>query len=456
MKKTFLYVVLSVASLSAAVAQNHVIESAAIALRDNQLNDAKQFIDEASLNESTSNSPRMWMTRGHIYTAISGSAEYAYLDSNASYTGLQSYINCLKVERPEKKKKYTPEVLGTAEYLEYYSLNIITAASNTYNKGLYYYQQSDYAKTLKFWSLVLDAYEADTTGGTSKNMGVEKNSIIGNCASVAMAAGDTAQAKVYLNTMVNDPKYLSANAYIQLSWLALNEGDTAAALAVIDKGRAKMPDNKDLFNQELSIYTQMGRTDILVGKLDEVIAAEPNNILYLFYRGTIVSEDAYKIMKKGQEYSDQAYEIRKNYKKATKAADKNKLKAELDQAIANRDSIYTITGAMLAKAEKDFKEALLIDPVYFDALFNLGILYFNSNEEYTVKNNFLELSETKKSEEYMALRKANYEKALEQLLKAYEVNPEDENVLKAIQSTYAQLGNTEKSEEFRLKRPGQQ
>ncbi|HYG15056.1 MAG TPA: hypothetical protein VEC12_04820 [Bacteroidia bacterium] len=456
MKRTFLYVVLSVVSLSAAVAQNHVIESAAIALRDNQLNDAKQFIDEAALSASTSNSPRMWMTRGHIYTAISGSAEYAYLDSNASYVGLQSYINCLKTERNERKKKYTPEVLGTAEYAEYPALNIVSAASNAYNKGLYYYQRSDYAKSLEFWSLVLDAYVADTTGGTEKNMGVAKNSVLGNCASVSLAAGDTAQAKKFLTTMTDDPKYLSANAYIQLSWLALQDGDTTAALKVIDKGREKMPDNKDLFNQELSIYTQMGRTDILVGKLNEVIAAEPNNTLYLFYRGTIVSENAYKIMKKGQEFSDSAYEIRKRYKRATKAADKNKLKAELDQAVANRDSIYKITSDMLAKAESDFKEALLIDPVYFDALFNLGILYFNSNEEFTVKNNFLEMSETKKSEEYQAWRKANYEKALEQLLKAYEISPEDENVLKAVQSTYAQLGDNEKSEEFRLKRPGQQ
>lgn len=447
MKKAVLTLLASACVALASNAQNYRIEDALSEIKNGNYSVAKEAIDEAAANSSTSNSPKMWKVKGDVYYYIAVDTNYSHIDANASYVSLESYIKCVEVEKPEKKKKYTPEALNAMVY----------SAGAVYNKAFFFYEKSEFAKSLQYFEILLTAYDTDTTNNTQKKL-VPKNDIVQNCANIAIKANDNAKAQKYLQDMINDPKYLSANAYVQLSYMYLEGGDTTKALDIIDKGRKKIPDDKTLFNQELSIYTQLGKIKILLTKLTEVLKNEPNNTLYLFYRGAIVNDNAIKLMETAPQYSDSASEARKNAKKATKPADKKKYTAQMDAFIAQRDSIYNVTKGMFADAEKDYNEALLIDPYYYDALFNMGVMFFNMNKELVDKYNFIDVySKTADAEEKEVKdqMQALYKKALEYLEKAYEIKTDDDGLRLALQQTYSQLGNNEKSEEMRKQRTGE-
>lgn len=433
---------------SAAFSQGFVIESAIINLKEGNLELAKGHIDNAAKHSSTSNSPKMWKVRGDVYYAIATDSNYVALDREAAAVSLQSYINCVKVERGERKKPYTEEAIA----------GMANACAASYYRAAYYYEAEDYNKSLEYWELMLTAYETDTTNSIEKQLSIPKNDLVQNCANIALKAGNKTLAKKYLQRMIEDPRYLSANAYLQMSFMQLEDGDTAAALATIEKGREKLPDDKNLFNQELSIYTQRGQIEILLNKLSEVIQSDPNNITYLFYRGAIVNDKAVTAMEKAPQYTDSASDARSKMKRAAKPADKNKYKAQMEMFEKKRDSVYAESNKLYAAAEKDYLDALLIDPNYFDALYNIGAMYFNKNKELIDKYNYIETSEpgaAKRLEELEKQMKEGYNKALEYLLKAHEVNSEDTDVWLSLQQTYAQLGNKEESERFRKMRMGE-
>lgn len=448
MKKRVVLTLVTALISVGAFAQNYRISTAEISLRDGNYETAKEDIDAAAENPKTSNSPWMWKVKGDVYYAISIDSLYTHLAPEAASISVKSYINCITVDKTEKKQKYTEDALK----------GLRQACISAYYRAYALYQQTDYVKALEYYELLISAYDTDTEGGVAKTLQQAKNDIVQYCANLAIKMNDKVQAKKFLNMMIDDPKYLSANAYLQMSSMMMEDGDTTGALAIVDKGRKKIPDNKDLFNQEIAIYSQLGKTNILVEKLSEVIEAEPNNILYRYYRGTIVSDMASKIMEGGPAFSDSASASRRKLRLSKTPADKKKYQTEMDAFIKTRDSIYTLAMAQFDLAEKDFNEALLIDPNYFDALFNLGVLHFNKNKVLVDKYNYLDLNapganeESKKLEDAM---KAGYEKALEQLLKAYDVQSTDQGVLLALQQTYSQLGNKEKSEEFRKLRTGE-
>jgi hypothetical protein len=444
-KKLVLFFLLATLALGAN-AQKYKIANAEISLRNGDPGTAKLDIDEAALSPSTSNSPYMWKTRGDVYYAIARDTTFTNLDPEASKVSMVSYIKCIEADKLEKKQKYLKDALDA----------IPEAGVTVYLKAYAYYSEGNYAKSLEFWQVLLDGFNADTTERIAKRLQVAKNDVVQNCANMAIKMEDKTTAKKYLNMMIDDPKYLSPNAYLQLSFMMMEAGDTTKALEVIGKGRTKIPDNKDLFNQELGIYTALGKTNLMIKKLSEVIENEPNNTLYLYYRGTLLSDQAFKTMESGYRYSDSASASRKKLKSAKTPADKKKYQAEIDKWLAVRDSIYTISTEKFDGADKDFSEALLLEPTYYDALYNLGVLYFNKNKILVDKYNYLEYSEAQtKGKALEADMKVVYEKALGILLQAYDIKPTDDELLRAIQQTYSQLGNKEKSEEFRMLRSGE-
>lgn len=421
------WVALSIANLAA---QNYKIEDAIINKDNANYELAKADIDEAAANPSTANDPKMWKVRGWVYLGIGSDTNYSKLDADAMFVSLTSFINCVTVEKFDKKKRHTPEALESMP----------SAASGCINKSYYYYEKDKFQKCLDYWELVLKAYEVDTTGNTQKL--VPKNDLVQNCATIALKMGDKKKAIGFFQRMIDDPKYLSAGAYLQMSAMLMEEGDTAKALEIIQKGRTKIPDDKSLFNQELSIYTQQGKIEILLQRLNEVIETEPNNILYRFYRGAIVNDQAVKIIDMAPQWSDSAAASRKDMKKAKNDLEKKKHQAKMDKFIARRDSIYAVAAPLFDAAEKDYNEALLIDPNYYDALFNLGVLHFNKTKEIIDRYNYLDnTNDTKKmAADLDAQRIAQYEKAKEYLSKAFEINPDDKSLLLALQQTYSQLG----------------
>lgn len=452
MKKILIALILFVGISTTIKAQRILIEDAKRELGYGNYEEAKRKIDLAFTDMADKYLVRGHFIRGQVYYFIAVDTNYTYLDSNAAYVSLNSFINCVKEEKGEDKKRYTSSVLVADERG---MVDITSAAYAVYTKAYSHYSNRDYANTLKYWDLLVKGYEVDTLGNIQKVLKQSKNDVIQNSASVALSDKQNERALKYLSRLTNDPMYLSSKAYIQLLLLELEKGDTTKALEIIAQGRKKIPDDKQLFNQELNLYTALGKTDILVKKLDEVIKNEPNNILYLFYRGNIFYEDAVKTSAKAALYSDSASEARSGIKRTADPAKKKRLKENVPKFLGIRDSGFAKAEYLFKKAEKDYKEALLVDPYYYDVLFNIGVMYFNKRTILATKYNYLDgfdMSNKKKADELNKEIKATVNKALEYLLKAEEVKSDDYNLLHAIQMAYAQLDNNEKSQEYREKK----
>ena len=96
------------------------------------------------------------------------------------------------------------------------------------------------------------------------------------------------------------------------------------------------------------------------------------------------------------------------------------------------------------EAKADYIKAIELKPDYFDALYNLGALYFNQGAETNNQANDLPLNEAKKGEELRAKADELFKGALPHLEKAHELNSSDKNTMVSLKNIYARTGDTEK------------
>lgn len=212
-----------------------------------------------------------------------------------------------------------------------------------------------------------------------------------NSALAAMGAGLTEKSKEYLNKLIIY-KYNDPDIYRRLANILKVEKDTTQALAILEQGRREFPTNNPLMIDELNIYLLRGEANKIVDKLKEATAADPNNKQLYMVLGT-----AYDNMKNPDE------------------------------------------------AEKAYKRAVEIDPVYFDAWYNLGAMYYNLGVEDVKYANNLPASKQQEYERVAARAQGHFDKALPYLEKALELSPNDRNTLLSLKEIYARNGEEAKS-----------
>ena len=117
--------------------------------------------------------------------------------------------------------------------------------------------------------------------------------------------------------------------------------------------------------------------------------------------------------------------------------------------------VHSFTGPIydqegnIEMAEKDYLEAIDLNPNLFGANYNLGALYFN----YGVKLKD-EASNTSSDAKYRALTKQandNFTKALPYMEDAFNLNREDRNTIISLKQLYALKGDYDKSNEMKKK-----
>ena len=140
-KKTITAVL--IASTTVVMAQSNQVQNASNYLRNKEFDKAKIAADAASVHESTSNNPKLWMYRGKIYQEIYFAKEPTIraLDAEAEEKALESYIACLKFD---KDNYYKDEVKGL----------IVQATAAASNKANMYSQAKEYDKALRCYDLI--------------------------------------------------------------------------------------------------------------------------------------------------------------------------------------------------------------------------------------------------------------------------------------------------------------
>jgi tetratricopeptide (TPR) repeat protein len=124
--------------------------------------------------------------------------------------------------------------------------------------------------------------------------------------------------------------------YGSLSNISMQQGDTTAAIAHISKGRERYPDDLSLIFNEANIHIFSGNVEKAREVLDLAISKDPENPNLYFAFGA-------------------------NYDKMA------------------QDTTYTLEERQFAYREAidAYQKAIELEPNYFDAIYNLGVLYFN-------------------------------------------------------------------------------
>lgn len=173
-------------------------------------------------------------------------------------------------------------------------------------------------------------------------------------------------------------------------------GKAEEAQKVIDEGLAKYPDDQALITDKVN--SQLGADDLggAEGNLLKMIEAQPDNANLRFALG----------------------------------------------------SVYDTKGEK-EKAEEYYQKAVDLDPEYFDAVYNLGALYFNKAVEMNTSCNDIPPSQISKYNKCMADTNKMFDKSLPHLEKARELKSDDPNTLQSLMQLYARKGETEKYDEIK-------
>ncbi len=390
MRKIAIYGVLAVSLLAAepVLAQKSKVTTAVIAMRGGDLNKAKSAINEAANHDATKIDPDTWMYRGQIYKAISQSDKFRAAEPNAFDEAFNSFVKGIELDTRNKNADIRNEMKEMA--LMYYDLG-----SNAYNG-----QKYDIA--FKNFSNYLVAINTLDAGRRSEIEKLLRDNKI-DPQSAKLYAGYSAQqiknnekALQFYNELA-DAKYNEPLIYIYLSDIHKTSGDTAAALAALDKGMANVTDKKSLLIDKLNIYITRGQTKEALQLGQDALKLDPQNTSLIIAMGNIY--DRLKMTKEAQEMYDRA---------------------------------------------------LAVDPNNLNTNYSIGISFFNQGAEKYNQSN--ETRDMKKSNALLAESKENFKKSIVYLEKALAANPEDKGMMKdiltSLKEMYLKLDNEAKFNEY--------
>jgi tetratricopeptide (TPR) repeat protein len=200
--------------------------------------------------------------------------------------------------------------------------SMLNVAIGLYNSGYTSYTAGEYGKAYEDFKAALPLMKYDVDGLLKTN-NLNAEVLEQMMAYSAMNNGEDKKAMTALSGLISKGSIEMA-VYANLARLELKNGDTTKALEVIQKGKAINEQDKTLINMELDIYLKQGRSQELIAKLNAAIDEDPGNTIYYFARAI-------------------SYEGL----------------GQLDKAAADYDKI------------------LEIDPRYYDAAYNKGVMYLN-------------------------------------------------------------------------------
>lgn len=199
---------------------------------------------------------------------------------------------------------------------------LLNVAIGLYNRGYTAYKAEEYDKSYTAFGLALPLMKYDVNGLLKQN-NLTPEVLEQMMAYSAMNDGDDDKASKALQNLI-DKGSIDPAIFTSLAQLKLKGGDTTGALATIQAGKEINSTDKSLINFELDVYLKQGRSEELIAKLGAAIDEDPGNTIYYFARAT-----SYERLGKTKE------------------------------------------------ASADYDKILEIDPEYYDARYNKGVMYLN-------------------------------------------------------------------------------
>lgn len=439
MKKALILVGIGLMSLQL-MAQRPKVNDARQYWQFEEFAKAKKAIDEAVKHESTKDYDKAWLYRGDIYKTLAliklnsykfkreiDSAkikEYANLSDNPIKEAFESYQNCIKYDdRGRREKEANAGMADLVSYQFNYSNfayqdaiekgtgkikdpSLMVKAYNEYQDFFKYYEQIP-EKNQKLFKATLMASE------------ISLKDVQLTMANAAFYGQD------YDNAIKEYEKLVAENiddylVYRNLSKVYVEKGMLDKAKQLWDTATEAFPENKEITLDEAIFYQEIGETDMLMTKLDEAIALDPENAsLYNVLGGIYV----------------QLVVNSNNAKSEDKEED---VLPEADKKM------------YFEKAEEMLKKAQELNPTEISNYTQLATLYLSEGFVYYNENQNLGISQadikkskvlTEKYKKYFNLSSDNFQKALE-------INDENLFALKQLKRIFTLLGDLQTAQEY--------
>ena len=362
---------------------------------------AKENIDLASEHPDTKDKASTQITKGQIYLQlyeanrrIQEEKLMSISDPNKrTFAAFQNtptaeleiaYQSFLKGKTLDLKGDYTTELKLLTNIGIYFN-----------NTGRADYNAKKYPEALAAFE---HAYEISGSSDTT---------VLYFCATSAELAKEYSKAKGYYQKMT-DAKLGGGNTYSSLVNVYLMMQDTIGGMAVLKKGRTDYPNDINLVISETNYFLKTNNSKEALNNLNIAIQAKPTDANLFLVRGNIFDNLA-----NPKDASGKDLEKPKDYESNIKMA------------------------------ELDYKKAIEIRPGYFDALYNLGVLYFNQG---ALLNKLADgIKDNAKYNVANAKADQQFSNAMPILEKALEANSKDRNTMIALKQIYTRLAMLEKA-----------
>jgi hypothetical protein len=362
------------------------------------LNTAKEKIDAAFKTDGEfKNEYKTWIAKAQIYQSIAENPVLGVKNLNAVDEAYQAYSK--SVDMTTKKTEKETAITG------------LTACATLFNnKAVVSFENKDYMAAFKSFENILAIKESLSKLGSltildDKEAYKETLYSTALCANLANEKG--AAIKYYEKVYeMGEPKSDLYNEMFNL----YNATDEAKAVKILEEGRGKYPADAGLLFSEINYFVKKGKLNEVESRLKEAIAKEPDNVsLYLTL---------------GKVYDDLS------------------VQTGLDAKTA---------GGFSAQAEQNYKTAIEKDANNFQALYNLGALYFNKAATKINEMNNLPFNEQAKFDAMDKEVKVLIDLALPYFTRAEKIDPKDQSTLVALKQIYAQKGDTTKANEYKAR-----
>lgn len=384
-KQTFLFVFAAVLTLSAYAQKKPKINKANSARESGELAEAKSIIDAAIEHEKTKDDAKTWYYRGLIYATLdtTSNEQFSGLTDNALEEATKAFDKASELD-PDEKGLYVTGDMGipvlmdqqvNGYYSYYYNTAVEAFSSNEYETAVSNFENAAYI--IK-----------DDTGAVVN-------------AAFAAHNGELYDAAIKNYRAAMDRGAQSIDLYYNLlNILVAAKKDNDAALALVNEGLEKFPNDPVLTKNRINLLINMDKVEDAKADLKNAIKAEPENPDLYFTLGVLLEETE-----------------------------------DIDGAI------------------EAYKKAIEVKPDHFESNFNYGVILINAANDVIKEVNKLGMSKAdqKKAREMQPVIEDKLQAALPQWERVYEINPDETQAIETLAYIYNQLGMKEKYKEMSSK-----
>ncbi|MEM8585870.1 MAG: hypothetical protein AAGF87_16455 [Bacteroidota bacterium] len=382
-----------------------------------KLQEAADQLNIAMTDNEVASSYEFLSTKGKVYAAILQQQIFAY-SLGTDLSGLPQ----VEAAGAQAAEAYMAATTATDKRGKMRSAmrGLSDMQQNLSNGGLYALQNEDLATALANLSMASQVHDfLKENGEDSYYDGLEDQSTLARetyyagLSALLMENYDVAEP---LYQKAQEMEYDDAGVYDGLFRIAQAQENEEAAIAYLQEGREKFPDDNALLFNEINYYLAKGELNVLLDRLSTAIEREPENEGLYTTLGSVYDklyQDAFSEgdMETSQEYFEQA----KSY----------------------------------------YEQTLELNSGNATAIYSLGALFYNRganlSQELDALADDLSREGQARYEEVTAAVNAEFEQALPYFVEAEKLDPNDANILIALREMYARNGEYELSNEFKTR-----